>query len=271
MRNVFNLSFCGLTAESDPAIKSQDDNCVIKNSAPMLRRDRITRNGIVLCLIFVLTLSGCLSVSNSPASRFYTLSGTGTLQSIDDKKFDIASGLIIGVGPVKIPEYLNRPQIVTQDKNKMLKFAEFDRWGESLDSSICRLINEGLTVMLPSAAIRLFPWNLDIPVDYQVIVDIVQLECELDKDLYLVAQWSVIDLSDRKMMLIKRSEFRQPISPRNYSGLAKTLSVACASLSEEIAQALSALPPRPQKKENAAISQPEMFNVSYAPRPVKKR
>lgn len=206
---------------------------------------KIGYRGIIFYAMLSLTLSGCISVPNSPASRFYTL------QSLDEnqagKKFDITPGLIIGVGPVKIPEYLNRPQIVTQDKNKMLNFAEFDRWGESLDSAIARLINEDLTIMLPDAAVRLFPWNLDIPVDYQVVMDIVQLECELDKDLFLAVQWSVIDLSDRKMLLIKRSEFRQTVTPRNYSGLARTLSAACASLSEEIAQALSALPVRPQK------------------------
>ncbi len=224
------------------------------------RVELLQKNVIMFCGIFILTLSGCLSVPNSPNSRFYTL------QSIDDnqaaQKFDIASGLIIGVGPVKIPEYLNRPQIVTQDKNKMLKFAEFDRWGEPLDSAICRLINECLTVMLPSAAIRLFPWNLDIPVDYQVVIDIVQLECDLEQDLYLSAQWSVINLHDRKMILIKRSEFRQAINPHSYAGLTKALSAACASLSEEIARELSALPACPRDKDSASISQPALLNLS---------
>ena len=200
---------------------------------------------IIVCLIFTLTLSGCLSVPNSPTPRFYTLNAVE--ESRPAEKFNIPSAIIIGVGPLKIPEYLNRPQIVTQDKDKMLTFAQFDRWGESLDLGLERLISENLTAMLGGATIKMFPWNLAIPVSYQVIIEVLQLESELDKDLFFVVQWSVIDIESEKMVLIKTSEFRHPVEPHNYSGLAKTLSAACASLSSEIATALAALP-EPKEK-----------------------
>lgn len=194
---------------------------------------------------FVLVLSGCISVSNSPTPRFYMLQVGYENQA--NKKINIASDVFIGVGPVKIPEYLDRPQIVTQSKEKMLKFAQFDRWGESLDLGMVRLIGEDLSVMFPGAKFTLYPWNLSIPVKYQVVVEIVQLDSELDKDLFLVAQWLVIDAQNTKTMIIKRSEFRQPIIPQNYSGLVKTLSMACASLSSEIAEALATLEAHPTK------------------------
>jgi len=191
----------------------------------------------VACLALV--LSSCMSVPNSQTPRFYML------QAIDgnqvSKKTNIASDVVIGVGPVKIPEYQDRPQIVTQDKEKMLKFAQFDRWGEALDLGMARLIGENLAVILPEAKFTLYPWNSSVPVKYQVVVEIVQLNSNLDKDLFLVAQWLVIDVKNAKTLIIKRSEFRQSIIPQNYSGLAKTLSMACASLSSEIAEALATL------------------------------
>ena len=67
--------------------------------------------------------------------------------------------------------------------------------------------------------------------------------------LYLVAQWQVIDLQNTKTMIIKRSEFRKSIKPQNYAGLAKTLSMACASLSSEIANALATLENHPENKK----------------------
>ncbi len=82
---------------------------------------KISYYSVMFCVMFSFTLCGCISVPNSPEPRFYTLQLLDENQS--GKKFDIALGLIVGVGPVKIPEYLNRPQIATQDKNKMLKFA----------------------------------------------------------------------------------------------------------------------------------------------------
>ena len=191
----------------------------------------------VACLALV--LNSCMSVPNSPTPRFYML------QTVDgnqvSKKTNIASDVVIGVGPVKIPEYQDRPQIVTQDKEKMLKFAQFDRWGEALDLGMARLIGENLAVILPEAKFTLYPWNSSVPVKYQVVVEIVQLNSNLDKDLFLVAQWLVIDVKNAKTLIIKRSEFRQSIIPQNYSGLAKTLSTACASLSSQIAEALGTL------------------------------
>ena len=191
----------------------------------------------VACLALV--LSSCMSVPNSPTPRFYMLQAVDGNQV--SKKTNIASDVVIGVGPVKIPEYQDRPQIVTQDKEKMLKFAQFDRWGEPLEIGMTRLIRENLAVMLPEAKFTLYPWNSSVPVKYQVVVEIVQLDSDLDKDLFIVAQWLVIDVQNTKTIIIKRSEFRQSITPQNYSGLVKTLSMACASLSGEIAEAIATI------------------------------
>lgn len=201
------------------------------------------------CLALI--LSACVSVPNSPTPRFYLLESGDKNQL--SKKINIASDVFVGVGPVKIPEYQDRPQIVTRDKEKMLKFAQFDRWGESLDLGLARLISENLAVMLPGAKFTLYPWNSSIPVKYQLVVEIIQLDSQLDKDLFLAARWLVIDAKSAKTMIIKREEFRQPIIPRDYSGLAKALSIVCASVSGEIAEALATLEIHPEKKEDAPL------------------
>ena len=103
--------------------------------------------------------------------------------------------------------------------------------------------------MLPEAKLTLYPWDLSIVVKYQVVVEVVQLDSELDKDMHFVVQWSVIDVQNSKTVIIKRSEFRTAIIPQNYSGLAKTLSGASASLSSEIAEALATL----KVKDNAPV------------------
>ena len=146
--------------------------------------------------------------------------------------------MIIGIGPVKIPEYLDRPQIVTSTKEKTLQFAQFDRWGESLDLGVERLVREDMTAMLPSAKFTLYPWNPSLAVKYQVSIEVIQLDSEFDRDMFLAVQWTVIDVQNSKVVIMKRSEFHKAIIPPNYTGLAQTLSTACASLSSQIAQAL---------------------------------
>ena len=187
-------------------------------------------------LYLFLIVSGCISIPNSSTPRFYSLSAVNETQV--SKKINLPPDVIIGIGPVKIPEYLDRPQIVTKSKDKMLQFAQFDRWGESLDLGLARLIREDLTVMLPGAKLTLYPWNPSIAVKYQVVVEVIQLDSELDRDMFFVVQWTIIDVQNSKTILIKRSEFRTAIVPRNYSGLVKTLSASCASLSSQIAETL---------------------------------
>ncbi len=194
---------------------------------------------LIFCIVFTLFLSGCLSLASTPAPRFYMLRSINKAEV--SQQFNIASDTIIVVGPVKIPEYQDRPQIVTQDKDKMLTFAQFDRWGRPLDLGVAQVIADGLTAMLPGATIDIFPSHFNIPVKYQVLVDVIKLESEIDKDMFFVAQWSIINLEHKKMLFTKRSEFTRTINPHNYSGLAEALSATCISLSNAIAKEFSVL------------------------------
>jgi uncharacterized protein len=198
------------------------------------------KSGIIFCAAFacaiVIAIGGCLSVPNSPQSRFYMLSPLEKGLSV--KTYEIPQDIIITVGPVKIPEFQNRPQIVTQNKDNMLTFAEFDRWGEPLDTALERIIFEDLSAMLPAATLKMFPCSFVTPVKYQVAVNVIQLQSRLDKDLFLMIDWSIVDAKNKIMLFSRKSEFRQAIDPHNYSGLTKALSAACASLSKEIADTL---------------------------------
>jgi uncharacterized lipoprotein YmbA len=190
-------------------------------------------------LCVVLFMGGCISIPNSPTPRFYALSVAGKDQL--GKAIKAPFSALVGIGPVKLPEYLDRPQIVTEDKWNMLQFAQFDRWGGSLDLGLARLVREDIAILLPGAKLNLYPWNPSIAVKYQVIIEVVELDSQLDGDMHFAVQWTVIGLQDPKTVIIKRSDFRTAINPHNYSGLAQTLSNDCSSLSVEIAQELASL------------------------------
>ncbi|HNW40029.1 MAG TPA: PqiC family protein [Candidatus Omnitrophota bacterium] len=193
----------------------------------------------VLLILFSFVCSGCLSLYRSPVPKFYTLQST--VKAEEKRNLEIAPNLIVGIGPVEIPEYQNRPQIVTQDKDGMLTFAQFERWGEPLDSGLERLILENLIKILPQTDFQIFPCNFSIPLDYQIVVKIVQLENRLDKDVFLAVQWTIINFKTKEMLFTKRSQIRQEINPHTYYGLTQALSRGCNLLSNEIAESLSRL------------------------------
>ena len=190
-------------------------------------------------IFFPLILGGCISIPDSPAPRFYALEAGE--EHADAVSPSILSDVIVGVGPVKIPGYQDRPQIVTQSKDMTLNFAQFDRWGEALGAGVARLIREGLTAKLAGAKVMAFPWSFSVPVKYQVTVEIVRLNSDLDREVNLVAQWMIIDARNTRTLLVTRSEFHQSLITKDYHGLVKALGMACTSLSGEIAKELVAL------------------------------
>jgi len=204
-----------------------------------MRENKFKCYYFIICMVFVLFSEGCVSVSNSPNPRFYTLYAPD--KEKPSQEFNIPENTIIGIGPLRIPEYLNRPQIVTNNKDKTISFDEFNRWAESLDFSLARLINNNLALMLKNASFQIFPWDMALSVKYQVIADVIQLENNRNQDLLFAVQWSIIDLEKRRAVFTKRSEFRKDISPQNYYGLTEALSEATMSLSKEIAQELVSL------------------------------
>ncbi len=190
-------------------------------------------------VISVLLLNGCVSVPNSPNPRLYSLYVPAAANS--EQKINLPGNVIVGIGPVRIPEYINRPQIMISNKDKTIVYDEFNRWAESLDFAMARLINEDLALLTSGASFQMFPWDFAIAVKYQVIVDVIQLENNSNQDLSFVAQWSIVDLEKKHAVFMKRSEFHQDIAPHNYLGLSEAVSVAVMSLSTEIAGELASL------------------------------
>src|SRR5215510_9952978 len=108
---------------------------------------------IVLALVAVtsgasLLVGGCAS----QPSRFYLLSALPSTETASPA----TSGQqrpTIGVGPVTLPRYVDRPQIVTRTSPYEIKVAEFDRWAEALDSNFSRVLADNLSFLLPTARV----------------------------------------------------------------------------------------------------------------------
>ena len=87
-----------------------------------------SRMVLVFCASLVF-LMGCAGATEK--SRFYTLNSIRSLQA-EAGDIGIKQGVVLGIGPIKIPERLDRPGIVTRSSLNRLEIAEFDRWGGSL-------------------------------------------------------------------------------------------------------------------------------------------
>lgn len=137
-------------------------------------------NLCALLAAIILSLAAC---GSTPPSDYYVLAA----RSGDIPTGDTPS---VGVGPISIPEYLNRNSMVfNRDENK-LEIATFARWAEPLESGISRVLSLNLAANLNTEDIQIFPWHSTRAPDYAVGVRLLGLDSN-KRRAQLVAEWSL--------------------------------------------------------------------------------
>src|SRR5439155_22461373 len=82
---------------------------------------------LVALAVSILTVSGC---STGPSARLYVLTSLPRAESVSPPTGGRA--ISIGIGPVELPQYVNRSQIVTGQQSSELQSAVSAQWVERL-------------------------------------------------------------------------------------------------------------------------------------------
>lgn len=184
-----------------------------------------------------LVLSAGCSWRSAPV-RYYVLDGAQR-SSATVASTEAGRGPTIGVGPVTLPRYLERINIVTR-RDSELEVAEFDRWGEPLSESVPRLIAADLATLLRTDHIVMFPWSMGSTIDQQIVVDVLHFEGVSGGDVVLEARWRVLG-PDKQEVLLRHSVVREPAGEAGYPALVAAMSRSAGVLSREIADAVKRL------------------------------
>ena len=188
-------------------------------------------------VVAVIACVGCFG--QSQPSRFYTLSAmeqaaTGSLP--DSPARDAA----IGIGPIKIADYLNRSKIVTRTGDNRIDLSEYDQWAGSFEDNLIHVLAENIGAMVPTEQIYLYPWRTSLPTDFQVVVDIVRCDGRLEGDVLLVARWRILAGQEKEVLTVRRSSISEAVRYPGYEALVAAQSRALSTLSREIVEAIHA-------------------------------
>jgi uncharacterized protein len=202
--------------------------------------------GKCLFRLGIIIVLGALSVAqfrctSSPSSRFYVLDSSSTkgpeLSSPAEAKC-----LSIGIGPIKMPAYLEKPQIVTRSSASELQVAEFDRWAEPLKENFTRVLSQNLSTRLCTKTVVVFPWRGTIPIDYSIQIDLNRFDGALGGTVSFEAWWMVFSGVNKKLLLSKKSNFNEAIGGKDYQSLVSAQSRVVGLLASEIAETIRTLP-----------------------------
>ena len=196
----------------------------------------------ILLGLTVIFLSGC---ARSPSTKFYVLDSLSSSE-LEPQFAPSRRGFTIGVGPVKLPQYLDRPQIVTRLSRNELQLAEFHQWAEPLGRNFSRVLAENLSLLSPTDRVVVFPWNHSTAVDFQVTVEILRFETRVGRESALTARWNIFKNDGNKLVMTDTSNFREIVTTQDYEVMVSAKSQVVAALSREVAMAITALTQKPR-------------------------
>jgi uncharacterized lipoprotein YmbA len=196
--------------------------------------DRVFKLITVVLTFSLITLGGC---ARTQPTRFYTLHPLASSET-EEIAAQTSEGLMLEIGPIEIPEYLDRPQIVTRAGENEFRLTEYNQWAESLKYSTTQILTENLSILLATDRVFLFPGSGAEKTDYQVAVEIIRFDGVPGGDVVLNARWSVFGGDEMKLLTKRRSRFNQPTNGKSYKALASAKSTILADFSREIATAI---------------------------------
>lgn len=204
---------------------------------------RLVVPSFVLAIAAATLTAGCATT----VTRYYTLS---TVIPEAPAARSSESAALVGIGPVKLPDYVNIPNIVVRTGDNTLDQATFDQWGGSLDDMIPRVLVENMHARMPSDHFVAFPQSGDLPFDFRIPVSISSFDVSAAGDATIVARWQIRGKTGTGTLLVRQSTVRADSGGRGYGDRVAALSRALGLLTDEIAAGLAAMP-RERGKDKA--------------------
>lgn len=185
---------------------------------------------------FALGMAAALlaACGSSPRPQFYTL------QSGEYSGSTAAAAFTVSVGPVSVPESVDRPQLVVRLGANEVALAEQARWAEPLTSSIPRVIANNVARDLGNARVAAQSTGMVDDADYRIRVDIERFDSRPGDAVVIEAAWLVRPAKGAGTWT-GRSLLREDAPGKEYDVLVAAHSRALAALSAEIAHALRAV------------------------------
>jgi uncharacterized lipoprotein YmbA len=143
-------------------------------------------NRICRSVILAGTLLAVGACGSSPPVRYYSLEALDARYS---GVSEVVSGL--GVGPLRMPDYLSRSRIVTRRGNAELLVDDFNRWAEPVDDEVHRIVAANLDGLLDDMVVVAFPFNHYARLAGQVVGRVDRFDTDQDGRVVLLVQWGV--------------------------------------------------------------------------------
>lgn len=198
-----------------------------------MRRTHTTTCTGIFAAGLVLLLAGC---GASPPVRYYTLQ---PLEIVHEPDPDDAA--VMALGPLRLPDYVARTQIVTRGDGAEVVVDDYHRWAEPLDDAITRIVAVNVDNLVDGLIVVAFRSSNLVGYDYRLQGSVVRFDADQAGHAVLVVQWGIATPDGDVVVPPRRSEYEAQASSRGDPGaIAIALNDTVAQFSREIAITIEA-------------------------------
>jgi uncharacterized lipoprotein YmbA len=140
--------------------------------------------------LFLLLSSACGCTLLAPVAdpgRYYVLTAGEASEEVGTP----LRGVSLGIGPVEIPGYLRRPEIVRRTAATEVSPSTAERWAGSLEANISRVLGENLSALLGTERIWSYPSYEVTRADYLIEIDFSRFDLDEHNAANVTARWQV--------------------------------------------------------------------------------
>ena len=186
-----------------------------------------------LVIVAALFLGACSLVGGGSKETFYVLSGPETAAPASRP-----DSLVIAVGPVAVPDAVDRAPMVLATSPNHVDLSEEHRWAEPLKTAIPRIVGEHLMRLLDTTRVmtsRLGSSAAEI--DYRVALEVQRFDSSLAQGAAIDVLWTITGKRANPART-GRSSVREPAPEGTPEAVAAAHSRALARVATDIAAAM---------------------------------
>jgi len=209
----------------------------------------VTARTITLCILASLMLVAC---GSSPPVRYY-----GLVPMSSDTTQDPVDAAILGIGPLSMPDYLNRSQIVTRGVGTEMQVDEFSRWAEPLGPALHRIVSTNVDNLLDGVVVVAFPHDSVVRtrVNYRLLGEVSRFEADRSGRVALDVLWSITEVGADLVVPPHRARYEtQAVKDRDPAAISEAMNDALLLFSRDIANRLSAVREKNPKNQPQSTS-----------------
>jgi uncharacterized lipoprotein YmbA len=185
-----------------------------------------------LAILAALAATACSLVGGGLKENFYVLSGPDTPPPAATE-----NALVIYVGPVAVPDSVDRWPMVLHNSANAVDLTEEHRWAEPVKAAIPRVVGEHLMRLLNTPRVMFSRIGTSLDVDYRVALEVQRFDSSLQDGASVDVLWTI---TGKRAGGVRsgRSSVREPATSATPEGVAAAHSRALARVAADIAAAI---------------------------------